>query len=153
MVADVEAYLRAQIPLSEAIDIRVLEAGPERVRIQAPLEPNLNHSATAFGGSVAALALLAGWTLVQTRLDREGLPARTVIHETSIRYDAPIESAFTAACEAPEPDAWIRFAGTLRRRGKARIRVTIRVECGGRVAATAEGAYVALAEPGSEGGA
>jgi thioesterase domain-containing protein len=142
----VESYLREQIPLSAAMDIRVLESGPDRVRIQAPLEPNLNHSATAFGGSVAALALLAGWTLVQTGLERAGVAARTVIHETSIRYDAPIESAFTAACEAPEPEAWERFLHTLRRRGRARIRVTIRVESGGRVAATAEGAYVALAE-------
>lgn len=144
--AAVETYLREHIPLSGPMGVRVLETGPERVRIEAPLEPNLNHSATAFGGSVAALALLAGWTLVQAGLERDGLDALTVIHQTSIRYDAPIESVFTAVCEAPEPEAWARFTRTLRRRGRARIHVRVRVEAGGRVAATLQGAYVALPE-------
>ena len=144
--AAVEAYLREHIPLSGPIGLRVLESGAACVRLEAPLEPNLNHTATAFGGSVAALALLAGWTLVQAGLEREGLRARTVIHETSIRYDAPIESTFAAVCEAPDAEAWQRFARTLRRHGRARIRVHVHVEAGGRVAATLEGAYVALAE-------
>lgn len=141
----VEAYLRAHIPLSGPIGVRVLETGPDRVRVEAPLAPNLNHSATAFGGSVAALALLAGWTLVHAGLEREGLEVQTVIHQTSIRYDAPIEAAFTAICDAPEAAAWARFARTLRRHGRARIHVRVRVEAGGSVAATLEGAYVALA--------
>jgi thioesterase domain-containing protein len=136
--------VREQIPLSAAIGVRVLEAGTQRVRIEAPLEPNRNHRSTAFGGSVAALAILAGWALVHTRLSVEGSSARTVIHESSMRYDAPIQGSFTAICEAPAPEAWARFTRTLARRGRARVRLAVRVECEGRVAARGEGAYVAL---------
>lgn len=124
----------------------MLEAGPERVRIEAPLEPNLNHRLTAFGGSVAALAILSGWALVHTRLRHAGMRARTVIQRSALDYTAPIESAFTAVCDAPDPAAWARFVRTLERRGRARIGVDARVEVGGHAAASFEGAYVAMLE-------
>jgi len=123
----------------------VRAAGPDGVRIEAPLGPNLNHRSTAFGGSVAALAILAGWALVHVRLADEGVEGRTVIHESSVRYDAPIEGAFTAVSGAPDPAAWARFRRTLERRGRARIRVGVRVESGGHEAARMEAAYVTIA--------
>jgi thioesterase domain-containing protein len=126
----------------------VLEAGPGRVRLRAPLEPNRNHRSTAFGGSVAALATLAGWTLVHLRLVSQGLHARTVIQESTIRYDAPIHVDFEADCRAPAAGAWARFTRTLARRGKGRVRVAVTVEAEGRPAATFDGAYVALTEAG-----
>jgi len=125
--------------------IRVLEAGPDRVRIEAPLAPNLNHRATAFGGSVAALAILAGWALVHTRLEQEGRRARTVIQSSALEYAAPIDGAFTAVSEAPAEAAWERFTRTLSRRGRGRILVTVTVEAGGATAATFSGEYVAIA--------
>jgi thioesterase domain-containing protein len=124
----------------------VIEAGPDRVRIRAPLEPNLNHRSTAFGGSVAALAVLSGWTLVHLRLASQGLRARTVIQESTVRYDAPIHDVFDAVCEAPAAEAWARFTRTLARRGRGRVRVRASVASEGRVAASFEGAYVSLAE-------
>ena len=138
--------MREQIPLAGAIGVRVLESSHEQVRIEAPLGPNVNHRSTAFGGSVAALAILTGWALVHTSLTREGSSARTVIQESSMRYDAPIAAAFTAVCEAPEPEAWARFTRTLARRGRARIRLAVRVESAGVVAARGEAAYVALGD-------
>lgn len=125
--------------------VRVLEAGAARVRLEAPLEPNLNHRATAFGGSVAALAILAGWALVHVRLRAEGVSARTVIQETAVRYDAPIHGVFTAVCDAPDAAAWARFTKTVTRRGRGRVRVSTRVLSDGATVATVEGAYVALA--------
>lgn len=123
----------------------MIEAGPDRVRIRAPLEPNLNHRSTAFGGSVAALAVLSGWTLVHLRLARQGLPARTVVQQSTVRYDAPIHDVFEAVCEAPAADVWTRFTRALARRGKGRVWVRASVASAGRVAASFEGAYVALA--------
>ena len=124
--------------------IRVLEADPDRVRIGAPLEPNLNHHATAFGGSVAVLATLAGWALVHLRLAAEGLVARTVIQDSSVRYDSPIDRPFEAVSRRVTDASWTRFTRTLARRGKARLRVGVDVESGGLVAARFEGAFVSM---------
>ena len=82
----VERYLHDHIPLSAAMGARVLSAIPEGVVLQAPLEPNLNHRDTDFGGSVAAMAVLAGWTLVHIRLRAEGMEARTVIQRSDVTY-------------------------------------------------------------------
>ena len=126
------------------MDVRVLEAGPEGVTIEAPLEPNLNHRKTAFGGSVAALAILAGWTLIHVRLRRDGLVTRTVIQDSSVHFDAPIHGPFRAVCGRVADAEWDRFTRSLTRRGKGRLEVAGHIESDGEVVATFSGAYVAL---------
>jgi len=119
----VEAYLHEHIPLSADMGVRVLEADSAHVLLEAPLEPNLNHRATAFGGSVAALGILAGWTLVHLRLREEGHEAQAVIQESSVRYDRPIQGPFRALSGPIDDPAWRRFTSALTRFGKARIEI------------------------------
>lgn len=130
--------------------VKVLEATRARVVLEAPLEPNLNHRSTAFGGSVTAVATLAGWTLTDLGLRADGRRARTVIRSSEIRYDAPIHGPFRAVCSAPDPADWARMLRALDRRGRGRIVVPVEVVAGGAVVGTFEGAYVALAGSGSE---
>ncbi len=139
-----EAYLRKHIPLTAGMDVRVLEAGPEGVRLEAPLEPNLNHRQTAFGGSVAALGILAGWTLIHVRLRAEGYVTRTVIQGSAVHFDAPIHGSFRAVCGRVGDEAWNRFIRALTRRGKGRLHVAGHIESEGKIVATFSGAYVAL---------
>jgi thioesterase domain-containing protein len=127
------------------MDVRVLGATGSGVTLEAPLEPNLNHRDTAFGGSVAALAILAGWTLIHERLRDEGIEGmRTVIQRSEVRYVAPADGPFRATCAAPEPEVWSRFLRTFERRGRARVVVGAEVMCRGALAATFRGAYGVL---------
>ena len=142
---EVGRYLRDHIPLSAGMDIRVLEEGDDRVVIEAPLGPNLNHRATAFGGSVAALAIITGWTLVHFRLRRAGFETHTVIQQSRVRYDAPIEGPFRAVAERVPDEVWDRLTKMLERRGKGRVELTARVESEGGVVGHFRGSYVALA--------
>ena len=66
-----ERYLHEHIPLSKAMGVSVLSVGEEAVTLRAPLAPNINHRETVFGGSASALAILAAWSLLHTRLDRK----------------------------------------------------------------------------------
>ena len=139
-----EAYLHEHIPISSAMECRVLRASPAEVLLEAPLTPNLNHRATAFGGSLSALAILAGWAMVHFRLRAEGLEVRTVIRESGVRYDEPVRGPFQALCPAPPADAWERFVRTLRRRGKGRIRVDVQLSSDGQPVGSYAGTYVAV---------
>lgn len=130
--------------------VRVLEASRERVVLEAALGPNLNHRSTAFGGSVVAVAILAGWTLTDLGLRAEGRRVRTVIRSSSVRYDVPITGAFRASCGPPDPAAWERMLRMLDRSGRGRIAVPVAVSADGRPAGAFEGVYVALAASGSE---
>jgi thioesterase domain-containing protein len=141
------------MPLAAGMAIHVLEAGPDGVVIEAPIEPNLNHRSTAFGGSVAALAILAGWTLVHLGLRAEGLSAQTVIQKSAVRFDAPIHGAFRAVSRSVPSRDWERFTRSLARRGKGRVHVRVSIEAGGAEVASFEGAYVALGTQESPEGA
>ena len=94
--AELETYLRERIPLSRAMEVRVVEIGAEHLRVAAPLAPNINHRDTVFGGSAAAAAMLAAWGLLYVRLHREQRPARLVIQRCTMEFLQPIDAGFAA---------------------------------------------------------
>ena len=141
--AELEKYLHEHIPLSKAMETTVISVDDDAVALSAPLEPNLNHRGTAFGGSVATLAILSGWTHVHFKLRREGIETHTVIHESSVHYDKPIQDRLIACCGDLPPEVWARFIRTLKRKGKARIRVQATVHSAGQAACSFQGSYVA----------
>jgi thioesterase domain-containing protein len=148
--ADVEAYLHEHIPISRAMGISVVEASGSRVSLRAPLEPNVNHRSTVFGGSCASVAILAAWTVVHLRVRAAGTEGRVVIQRGATEYRLPIQGTFTATCEAPPTPVWDRFDRVLRRRGQARIELAAVVTSAGTVVATFSGTYVAIVgSPGS----
>lgn len=139
-----ERYLHRQIPLSAAMDISVLAATPETVRLSAPLEPNINHKSTAFGGSLSTLGILAAWSLLHVRLKDAGLPSEIVIQSSHMDYDKPACGPFTAESSLADAAAWPLFLKTLTRRKLARIEVRSLVACEGIVAGRFAGKFVAF---------
>lgn len=145
MTADeLQHYLRAHIPLTRALAVEVVELNESRIELGAPLAPNLNHRQTAFGGSVASLAILAGWGWLHAQLAAIAPDSRLVIQRQEMDYVTPIDDAMTATCCAPAPLAWNRFSRALASRGRARIELAVKVTCRNRLAARFVGTYVAL---------
>lgn len=139
-----EAYLHEHIPLSKHLGVRVEQAGIESVRLMAPLEPNLNHRQTGFGGSISALAILAGWSMLWCRLRERTGGHNIVIQKNAIEYLAPVTADFTAICVAPSVSHWKRFERTFDQRGRARIQLEVEVHAADTLAATFTGRFVAL---------
>jgi thioesterase domain-containing protein len=139
-----EQYLHDHIPLSKAMHASVVSVADDAVVLRAPLAPNINHRDTVFGGSASALAILAAWSLLHTRLQRAGISSRLVIQNNTMDYQLPILGEFTARSFIEQPEAWQRFVGTLTRKGKARISVTSVLEHAGKLAGTLKGEFVAL---------
>ncbi len=142
---ELERYLHEHIPLSRAMAASVVAVLRDEVSLAAPLAPNINHRDTVFGGSAAALAMLAGWSLLHVRLRAEGSEARLVIQRSTMEYQRPIAGDFTARAALEHPQRWQQFTATLARRGKARIAVTALLEQGGQIAGRLSGEFVALA--------
>lgn len=140
-------YLHAHIPLSAAMQVTAIEASPERILLSAPLAPNINHRDTVFGGSASAIAILAAWALVHTRMRAEDLRGTLVIQRNTMEYDRPLTGAFTATARAPEASEWASFTRMLRRKGRGRLVVHSTLEQDGVAACRLEGEFVALASP------
>lgn len=144
MNRDIEAYLYEHIPITKHLGIRVVSRDEHAVVLSAPLEPNINHRSTAFGGSIASVGILASWTLLNFRLRDEGLQSRLVIQHSTVDYLEPIDTAFEAVSHAPDAADWERFTRTLKRRSKARIIMASEVRIGEMLVAKHTGAFVAL---------
>jgi thioesterase domain-containing protein len=142
--AELEAYLHDHIPLSKAMQVSVDAVAPDAVVLRAPLAPNINHRDTVFGGSASAVAILAAWSLLHTRLRREGVASRLVIQCNTMDYALPILGEFTATSALEQPDQWPRFMRTLARMGRARTGVVAVLEERGQVVGRLTGEFVAL---------
>src|SRR5687768_15742388 len=81
--------LHALLPLSRAMEIHVSEVSDGRLAIRASLIPNSNDKGTGFGGSIAALGIMAGWCAVSEMLEGQGLDADVVIQRAETDYLAP----------------------------------------------------------------
>jgi len=121
--SELQTYLHQHIPLSQAMQVTVVEASLQQVVLTAPLAPNINHRETVFGGSASAVAILAAWSMLHLGLKAEGLGSRLVIQRNTMEYEQPIAGAFQARSELLEPQLWPRFTQMLARKGKARIAV------------------------------
>lgn len=139
-----ERYLHEHIPISAHMQVTVIEATTDRVILGAPLAPNINHRDTVFGGSEAAIAILAAWSLLHTKLADSGMATRLVIQRNTMSYDRAVIGDFTARAESPSSDDWTAFLNTLRRKGRARIAVKSGLWFEGDLAAQFDGEFVAL---------
>ena len=107
--------------------------------LAAPLAPNLNHRNTAFGGSISALGILSGWTLLFLKLRECNIKSRLVIQKSAFDFEDPIAADFTAVCTLPDAAAWEKFLRTLTRHGRARITVLSRIASASGAGGTHEG--------------
>lgn len=139
-----QQYLHDHIPISAAMGVEVLQAAREGVVLRTPLEPNINHRDTVFGGSASAVAILAAWSLVHLRLREAGITSRIVIQRNIQDHDLPIPGRFTVRSFIEDPIRWERFLKLLKRRGRARVAVSALLEHEGEPVGRFEGVFVAL---------
>lgn len=110
--------------------------------LTAPLAVNRNHLGTAFGGSLSAIATLAGYGMLWLQL---GDPdAHIIIKSSSISYLLPVRGEIRAICRPPTPHALASFLATFSRKGKARIRLEVAIVEGGQDCVLFSGEFVAV---------
>ncbi len=144
LAIELEKYIQDHIPLSKAMQVSVLEIQDETVVLSAPLEPNINHHQTVFGGSASALAMLSAWSLLKVRLANSGLISRLVISKSSMDFILPIQGEFVARAVMAQPEEWPKFLQTLIRKEKARIIVSVIIEHANQVVGRLSGEFVAM---------
>lgn len=120
-----------QIPLARAMQVQVSEWDGRTLRLEAPLECNLNHHGTAFGGSLYSLGLLAGWGALTLSLWAADIDAEVVVRQAGADYRAPVSERLSACCVVARDRAWQEFLQGLERHGRARLQLESAIEAGG----------------------
>jgi thioesterase domain-containing protein len=139
-----EEFLHAKIPLTSTMGIRVIETG-RRLVLEAPLDANVNHLGTAFGGSLHTLPILACYSVVWTLLREAGLDGHVVVKHSAADYRQPVKGTLRAVCDRPAAETVTAFITDLRRLKKARMELSAIVEgTHGKPAVEFTGTFVAL---------
>ncbi|MFL6589470.1 MAG: YiiD C-terminal domain-containing protein [Chthoniobacterales bacterium] len=141
MLRDAEKFLHEQIPITRAMGLRVMANADDAFTVEAPVALNSNHLRTAFGGSINAVATLAGYGFLW--LEMKDTAAHVVVAESSIRFLRPVRETIRATCLAPAADELAAFHRRFREKGKARINLRVNVIESGETAAEFEGSFVA----------
>ena len=139
---ETEQFFHRKIPLTHAMGVKVEAFDQEKLILTAPLEENHNHLGTAFGGSLGALATLAGYGLLWLELgDPE---CHIVIRSSSISYEKPVHGQLRAICRHPDVSELASFKDAFVKKGKARIHLHVTIEEDGEVCVLFEGVFVAI---------
>jgi thioesterase domain-containing protein len=138
-----EEFFHARIPLTRTMGVRVVPDQEHAFALEAPVALNSNHLQTAFGGSIAAVATLAGYGFLWLELGGDSA-AHVLVRESTIRYLRPVRETIRAVCVRPVAEEIERFRATLQAKGKARVTLHVRVEENGAIAAELDGTFVAV---------
>lgn len=141
LLRETEAFLHRQIPITQAMGIRIGSYDDEKLVLTAPLDVNHNHLGTAFGGSLAAIATLAGYATLWLELGNRD--AHIVVRRSEIDYRHPVKGEIRAVCRRPSVAGIASFRKKFERTGKARIKLQVTIEEGGELCAAFEGVFVA----------
>lgn len=143
--AELEKFLHAKIPLTAAMGIRVVQTGPHRLILEAPLAPNVNHLGSVFGGALHTLPTLACYAALWTLLVEHRVDGHVVVQESHARYRQPVGGTFRAGCDRPPPVLAANFIAELRRFRKARMVLESVVDgANGQPAVEFSGSFVAV---------
>lgn len=138
------AWLYQSIPLTCAMQIERLEYDGQMLELHVPLAPNVNDKGTGFGGSISALATLAGWCLTTLYLRGKGLDCDVVIADAHQSYKAPNNAKFFARVRLPDQTQLDHLTDRIAERGRGRLDLQIDVLCDGQVTFVMQGRYVAI---------
>ncbi len=137
-----EEFFHSRIPITRAMGVRVGEYNGSQLKLVAPIALNHNHLGTAFGGSLSAIATLAGYGLLWLELDDKS--CHLVIRKSSLSFNRPVRREINAICRRPAAEELRVFKTAFAERHKARISLTVTIEEDGLVAVEFIGVFVAL---------
>lgn len=138
----IQELLYTKIPITRAVGVKVEDYDGRRLILSAPLDANVNHLGTAFGGSLNALAVLSGYGLLWLELRED--ECHIVIRDSSISYERPVRGEIRATCTLPAAEELAEFKRTFHQKGRARIALAATIEEQGVTAVRFRGTFVAL---------
>ena len=139
---ELQSVLHHEIPLTKDIGIRVDSCSSDRIVLRAPLEPNINHKCTAFGGSLYSVAVLCGWGFIYTQLKLNNLQGHIVIQHSEADYRVPVDGDIVASCDLTDSETLQRFITQYKKRGVARLKLEVQISFNNQEAVIFKGKYV-----------
>ncbi|MBN1648415.1 MAG: YiiD C-terminal domain-containing protein [Spirochaetales bacterium] len=141
---DFEQYIHEHIPVTAAMDFSVSEYSDTRIVLSAPLDTNINHRQSVFGGSISSLLIMSAWAYMYAILQTLGEKGTIVIQNSNVNYYKPIRNDFQAESIEAEKSEYERFVRMLKKFGKSRMIVRSKITEDGEALASFSGSFVVV---------
>lgn len=142
LASELQEKIRSHIPLSENMQLEIVELDEGSIHVHAPLAPNINIHGTGFAGSIYSLAVLTGWAMVSHIMELKGIEGDLVVGKAEIKYRLPVESDIDCYCRVSDKDV-DEMVHQFAQSGKGRLTLDIVV---GDQAAVLSAIYVVVGE-------
>lgn len=137
-----EEIINTQIPIVKEMGIKLADYNGTVLKLEAPLDKNINHRFSAFGGSIYSVAVLAGYGIIFLRLRELNLNPHIVVHKSNVVYRLPIEQDFEAICKIEDNENFDNFIEYYKQNKKSRIELNSEVLINGEIAFTLHAKFV-----------
>ncbi|MFC3192916.1 YiiD C-terminal domain-containing protein [Marinicella sediminis] len=121
-----QAFLYAEIPMVEYMQLKLCEINTHSIQALAPIGPNINDKQTVFGGSSSALMTICGWSLIKSQLEHHGLHNDVVIHQAKTRWHKAQTDDLNITAALSDEHDWDKLIAQLK---TSRRPVKISVDC------------------------
>ncbi len=125
---DLQFKLENEIPITKELGFSVQQLSLEKALCSLPLEPNINHKGTLFGGSQYAGCALACYSLFLYNVrSLKEVTNNIVVSHAEISYKKPAHGDVQIEATWRSAEERHHFLESLRRKGKSRVSLTARV--------------------------
>lgn len=125
-----------KVPITKEMGMQIAHFDGATLQLAAPLGPNVNDKMTAFGGSLASVSLLTGWSWVVLMLKQHSAnSADVVIAEATLKFFLPVKSGFYTEVSAGSGHSEEKEKGTgfqkflrfYKKKGRAKLDLKVSV--------------------------
>lgn len=141
--ANLQSTWQKDIPISDAMGIRIQDYTGDVFTTHAPLANNVNVHSTMFAGSIYSLGTLTCWGLLHLQLLERQLDGAVVLADGNIQYHKPVSEQPSAVARLED----VKGDFSVLNEGKnAHLNMTSTVFSGERPVAEFTGRFVVLAK-------
>lgn len=141
---EAQNYIYQNIPITKAMGFEIVELTRNEIILGAPIENNINHRGSAFGGSIDSLFLTTGWAFIRFLIDHYKPTPIIVGSKGCTTFLKPILNNFESKLKLPDVKVIDEFLDTYKRFGKARITLEAVIEDEEKIYAAFRGDYVVV---------
>lgn len=128
MIKILENKLHNEIPLTKFMDLKITKYDEKELITIAPLNKNINDKGTAFGGSLATLTIISGWSicwLISKELEINSENIVVIKNEHS--YRKPVTKELICHTKRPTKDEIENLKNKLLLKKSASIKISSQI--------------------------
>ncbi|MBF7065497.1 thioesterase domain-containing protein [Aliarcobacter butzleri] len=128
MIKILENKLHNEIPLTKFMDLKITKYDEKELITVAPLNKNINDKGTAFGGSLATLTIISGWSicwLISKKLEINSENIVVIKNEHS--YRKPVTKELICHTKRPTKDEIENLKNKLLLKKSASIKISSQI--------------------------